>query len=67
MHRMITTIEVTSESNDKHDDAVVRDPAFVKLHLEVAQAISSYIASSLKVSPPKISGHIVSVRHEGPL
>ena len=61
---MITTIEVTSENDAEHDGAVVEDPAFIQWHLDVAQAMSTYVAAKLGVPTPKISGTIIGIRHE---
>ena len=65
-HKAHTTIEVTSEHSEPHDEAVLRDPHFMQLHLEIAQAISTYVAAKMGQPAPKISAKIIGIHHEKP-
>lgn len=67
MAKTITTIEVTSEHDHPTADveAAIRSPAYVQLHVELEQALSNFMARQAgHANMPRISGHIVSVRHE---
>ena len=64
MAKMITTVRITSDHADPHDEAVVRDPAFQAMGVAVVQAVSTFVAAKLGKGAPSISAEIVSVTHE---
>ena len=67
MSKTITTAEVTSEHDHPTVDveAVIRSAAYMQLHVELEQAVSNFIARQVgHANMPKISGKIISVRHE---